>query len=440
MAHFAKPFYKQSRQTWYAEIGRRQYALGPNPPGRPMPRKKNGVWQAPPEILNSFEDLKHRLRVGPATRPEANGCGITIVDVFDEFLEWCRKHRTPRTYAWYRAHLQSFVSHQEDGRRYKELAVADLRPIDVERWVDAHPTWGPSHQRGAKIAVQRAFTWAERMGVVTTSPVRHLPKPAAGRRERVIGPEEQAAIRSHFAGDAFQDLLDMAWHTGARPQECIRIEARHVDLANRRVVLPPAEAKGKKRFRVIYLNDPALALVRRLVSLQLAGPLFRNRDGNPWTAWSINNRFCRYQLRIGREELRKEGFAPDPGEVDALASQLAKKKSAGGPASAEIERAARREARKTLFGRAARQRGQKYCLYLYRHTFATRLLTAGVDSLTVSTLLGHVDGTMLAKVYSHLQANAGHLIDAVNAEKPGNGKNILPPDTNRVDRQPVPGD
>jgi hypothetical protein len=51
MTHFAKPFYKQSRQCWYAELGRRQYSLGPNPPGRPKPRKRNGVWQAPPEML-----------------------------------------------------------------------------------------------------------------------------------------------------------------------------------------------------------------------------------------------------------------------------------------------------------------------------------------------------------------------------------------------------
>jgi hypothetical protein len=37
-----------------------------------------------------------------------------------------------------------------------------------------------------------------------------------------------------------------------------------------------------------------------------------------------------------------------------------------------------------------------------------------VGALTVSTLLGHVDGTMLARVYQHLQQNADHLLEAVN--------------------------
>jgi integrase len=33
----------------------------------------------------------------------------------------------------------------------------------------------------------------------------------------------------------------------------------------------------------------------------------------------------------------------------------------------------------------------------------------GHDHLTVATLLGHRDGTMLAKVYSHLDRNTDHL-------------------------------
>ena len=65
----------------------------------------------------------------------------------------------------------------------------------------------------------------------------------------------------------------------------------------------------------------------------------------------------------------------------------------------------------------AREHGTKWCLYHYRHSFATRMLEAGTDALTVSALLGHADGAMLAKVYSHLSRNGAYLRDAVNAAR-----------------------
>ncbi|MDB5306069.1 MAG: xerC 1 [Gemmataceae bacterium] len=415
MPHFSKPYFKVSRAAWYAEFDRKQYSLGPNPPHRPKPVKKNDVWQAPKEILDAFEDLKARLR--QSDQPQLSAPGQPVVVVFDEFLEWCQKHKSERTYVWYRKHIQSFIKHIHDGKPFRTLTVAELKPIHVERWVDAHPTWGTSHQRGGKTAVQGAFRWAERMGVVAQNPVRHLPKPPPGKREQIISTEEHAAILAHFPDRAFRDLLQMAWHTGARPQECVRVEARHVELDHRRIVLPPAEAKGKKRYRIIYLNDTALELVRELRATLLDGHLFRNTDGRPWNAWSVNSRFCRYQLHRGRQDLRREGFTLDPARVEEYAATLNPEKTVAGRPAPKGRAELLREARKKLMNTEARKRGEKFCLYAYRHTFANRLLTAGVDSLTVSTLLGHVDGTMLSRVYQHLQQNAAHLLDAVNTVK-----------------------
>jgi site-specific recombinase XerD len=41
------------------------------------------------------------------------------------------------------------------------------------------------------------------------------------------------------------------------------------------------------------------------------------------------------------------------------------------------------------------------------------MLEAGTDALTVSALLGHADGAMLAQVYSHLSKNDTYLKEAV---------------------------
>jgi hypothetical protein len=45
------------------------------------------------------------------------------------------------------------------------------------------------------------------------------------------------------------------------------------------------------------------------------------------------------------------------------------------------------------------------------------LLEAGIDALTVSALLGHVDGAMLAKVYSHLARDGDFLRVSLTSAK-----------------------
>jgi integrase len=135
-----------------------------------------------------------------------------------------------------------------------------------------------------------------------------------------------------------------------------RVEVRHVDLANCRWVFPPKEAKGKKRHRIIYLNPDALQLTRAALQNVKDGPLFRNRRGNPWHPYAVNCPFTRLKERIGR----------------------------------------------------------RLCLYVFRHSFATRMLTAGVDPMTVATLLGHADTSMLGKVYQHLTQCPQHLLTHLN--------------------------
>jgi site-specific recombinase XerD len=70
--------------------------------------------------------------------------------------------------------------------------------------------------------------------------------------------------------------------------------------------------------------------------------------------------------------------------------------------------------RRRRIAELARRHGTRWCLYHFRHSFATRLLESGVDALTVSALLGHADGSMLARVYSHLTRNGAYLRDSLN--------------------------
>jgi site-specific recombinase XerD len=63
------------------------------------------------------------------------------------------------------------------------------------------------------------------------------------------------------------------------------------------------------------------------------------------------------------------------------------------------------------FERLKEKLGTRYCLYLFRHSFATRMLESGLDGLTVALLLGHANPAMLSTTYQHLSHNPGHLLE-----------------------------
>lgn len=274
----------------------------------------------------------------------------SMAATIDLFLDWALRHRAKRTYEWYLQRTQWFLATVGD------LTIGQLKPYHVQQWIDAHPSWSDTHRRGCIIAVQRPLRWAVKMGYIDSNPLEHIEKPQAGRRDEIVTEDEFNAIMELVRDDPFRELLTTAWETGCRPQELFRVEARHVDLEHGRWVFPKEEAKGKKRIRIVYLPEKSLAITRRLMLKSPEGPIFRNTRGTPWCAYSTGCRFLRLQKQLGR----------------------------------------------------------RYCLYLLRHSFATRLLERGVDALTVSVLLGHSDTTMLGKVYQHLSHNPAHLKEQLN--------------------------
>lgn len=207
-----------------------------------------------------------------------------MAEIFEKYLAWCEKNREARTYDWYRDHIQSFVDSLD---KPAEMPVSSLKPFHVMEWADKHSTWSPAFRRGAIVAIQRPFNWAEKLGYIDRTPIKHIEKPQPQRREQIITPEEWVKIRDHYPeGDAFRDVLEFAWETGSRPFEVKRIEARHVQLDKHCVVFAPKEAKGKKRWRVIHMTPRAEEIIRRLLVNHPDGLLFLNAKGNPWNGFN----------------------------------------------------------------------------------------------------------------------------------------------------------
>ena len=189
---------------------------------------------------------------------------ITLRLIVRKYLDWCGKHRAPRTVEWYQGHLDGFLTYL--GNEALMHPSSTSSPHHVVEWVDSHQNWGDTYKRGAIVAVQRAMNWAEEMGYLAASPVKKVKKPPCRRRDNPMTPEDfQTFLVRLRQGDPFRDLFLFLWHSGCRPQEARHIEPRHVQLDQERIVIPKDEAKGKALPAVSsYLHGPALEIVTRL--------------------------------------------------------------------------------------------------------------------------------------------------------------------------------
>ena len=329
MARRPRPWQRKGR-GWFVTINGKQVSLGKN---------KAAAYR-----------LFHELMAAPKELPKTRH--PLVSELLDEFLDWTENHRAKATFESCKLRLQSLLDSLPVG-----LTVRELQPYHVQAWLDSHPAWASTTARSGVATFQRALNWAVKMGHIDTSPIAHFEKPPAEARDRVLTAEEYKQILENVRDDEFRDLLTLHWEAGCRPQESLRVEAKYVDLKQARWVFPVKKSKGKRKPRIVYLNDTALEITKRSMLKWPDGPILRNTKGRPWTKDSVN---CR-------------------------------------------------------FGRLKNKLGDRYCLYLFRHSFATRMLESGLDALTVALLLGHSNPAMLSTTYQHLAHNPGHLLNQLKA-------------------------
>ena len=171
-------------------------------------------------------------------------------------------------------------------------------------------------------------------------------------REAYIDDEQWGKIMAVVSGP-FRDFLEILRETGCRPQEARVVTAANLDRDNRRWYFadPPKKVRGKKQPRIVHLNDRAFEICQRLAMKHPTGPLFVNEDGTGWQKNTLTARCARLKTKLG-------------------------------------------------FG---------FCVYGVRHAWCTDALKRGVDPLTVATLMGHKDATMIMKVYQKLGKCDDHL-------------------------------
>jgi integrase len=284
----------------------------------------------------------HRLMAGdvPVTSK------TTVRELCVQFTDWVKANKAVRTYDWYRGHLLGIKGDASDCytfvRHAGSVNVTSLKRHHVATWIEKRGG-SDNTKNGAARAVSAMLNWAVERELIAVNPVPKVKRPAATAREVEISDTDWQRVLD-ATKDEFLDSLMFLDSTGCRPQELKLLTARHLD--GRAMILERKNSKGKRVRRVIRLNDTALEIVKRLSEKHTEGPLFRGRGGKILTTSSVAQRFARL-----REKLKIDGL----------------------------------------------------CCYAVRHRWCQRALRKGLTADTAGVLMGHKDGSMVRKVYGHLE-------------------------------------
>ena len=372
MARRAKPWFRKARGAWFVTVEGVQHNLGA-------------------DKEEAFERFYQLMRQ-PQRRVVSSQALVAVVDAF---LDWVKINRSADTFEWYRYRLQRFC------QRYPDLRTTDLKPFHVQQWVDSYPDLGRTSRRNYLRSVKRCCKWAVQQGYLSAIPVEHLEVPTADRRERRVTTSEYEQLLSLMNDESMRDLVITTWESGCRPQESLRVEARHVDIEHQRWVFPKSEAKGKRQPRVIYLSETAIEITRRRMDQFPVGPLFRNSKGRPWTPDAVNCAFDRLRVKLLRTSATFDAEALEK-EIRNMLSELSQNCLVNGEVIPKTVKQLSDEARRKVLARLTQESVPCYLLYSLRHSWAARALQSGLDGLTVAILMGHSDPSTLARVYQHL--------------------------------------
>ena len=219
-------------------------------------------------------------------------------DILDLYLDWVEINRAPATYKDHRSLLRDF-----NGSLTSRLRVCDLKPFHVSRWLDSHDSWGDTMKNRAAGVVKRSMSWAEEQGLITHSPIAKFKAPPKRSSDIFVSSEMWADVQKVVKPGPFLDYLTILWETGCRPIEARIVERRHVRADHWQ--FPKIDSKGQKYNRIVWLSDTALTLCVSQMDRYRTGPLFRNRNGKPWTKDAITLRFKRLSKKIGARGQRQ---------------------------------------------------------------------------------------------------------------------------------------
>ncbi len=187
---------------------------------------------------------------------------------------------------------------------YGKLSAADFIPLHIDEWLRAHKSWKGS--RRTKIqAVKKAFSYAQKSGLIPENRISKYPVPRARSRATYITPEQEALL-VEAASEPLAMAIQVCIRTGARYfSEYAHLTRSHVKDHGERMewIFQPHESKNGK-LRILRITAPEiLRITRAQIDKYPEGPIFRALNGKPWRA---NNFRRRFRELVKRVEIRRE--------------------------------------------------------------------------------------------------------------------------------------
>lgn len=257
-------------------------------------------------------------------QPAQLGCQhITVGEACQLYLDHCKGNSASSTYENRAGILFDFTTGLPAGLRakaetmkpaslakarihqgYGNVSIADLKPLHVDQWFVAHPTWGGGKRTKVQ-ALKRAFNYCVTAGAIARNPLKGYKVGKARARITYLTPDqEQACYR--YAKSAVATAIKVCIRTGARYGcEFSKLTAAHVTETAKGMEWRFSETEsktGKLRIIRIPANESAAKEVIQIVRQQMAkhptGPIFRNTQGKPWTRPSLGGRFTALRKRL----------------------------------------------------------------------------------------------------------------------------------------------
>jgi integrase len=212
-----------------------------------------------------------------------------IEDVVTRFVEQhCRRHNKPRTAEESERMLRKHVLPRWRGRTVSELRRRDV--LDLIDGIVSDVT--PKAGNNVLAVVRKMLNWCVERDMIPSSPCAGVKRPAAETvRDRVLNDDELASVlrAADQVGGPFGSLVKLLILTGARRNECAKMQWSELDLDRRLWTLDRERVKNDERHEV-PLSKQAIAVIEATPRLKDSPYVLTTTGDSPSSGYAKGKR------------------------------------------------------------------------------------------------------------------------------------------------------